>query len=256
MTTAIVWTCSHASPQVDNKRFEWLGNLIFDIRPDYTVDLGDFADLSSLNTYDTRYPKAIVAQNYEKDIESAIDAQEKIWNKFTTRKVKRPYRYGFEGNHENRIKKALSHDPRLEGSKYGISFDHLQTKRFYDEYFGYENGAPAIRCIDGVHYAHYVGSGNYGTAISGLHHAYALTVKLAASCTVGHSHKRSYFVKQEARPYPIHGLVAGCFKGKDESWAGQANQEWWKGVTVKRNIKNGDYDLQFISMEELERNYG
>ena len=62
-------------------------------------------------------------------------------------------------------------------------------------------------------------------------------------------------MKQEARPNPIHGLVAGCFKGKSESWAGQANNEWWKGVCIKRNIRNGNYDLEFVSMERLERDY-
>ena len=256
MTTAVVFSCAHASPKVDNKRFELLGNLIFDIRPDYVVDLGDFADLSSLNSYDTRYPKAIVSQNYGEDIEVAIDAQEKLRQKFIQRKVRKPLWFGFEGNHEHRIKRALQHDPRLEGKKYGISFDHLQTRRFYDEYHGYENGAPAIKSYDGVHYAHYLASGNYGTALSGIHHGYALTVKLSASITVGHSHKFSYFVKQEARPNPIHGLVAGCFKGKDELWAGQANQEWRKGVVIKRNISNGNYDLQWISMEQLEQDYG
>ena len=79
---------------------------------------------------------------------------------------------------------------------------------------------------------------------------------MAASCTVGHSHKFSYFVKQEARPNPIHGLVAGCFKGKDESWAGQANREWRRGVAIKRNIDRGNYDLSWVSMEALERDYG
>lgn len=256
MSTAVVFTCAHANPKVDNKRFELLGNLIFDIRPDYVVDLGDFADLSSLNSYDTRYPKAIVSQNYGEDIEAAIDAQEKLRQKFIQRKVRKPLWYGFEGNHEHRIKRALQHDPRLEGKKYGISYDHLQTRKYYDEYHGYKNGAPAIASYDGVHYAHYLASGNYGTALSGIHHGYALTVKLSASITVGHSHKFSYFVKQEARPNPIHGLVAGCFKGKDELWAGQANSEWRKGVVIKRNISNGNYDLQWISMEQLERDYG
>ena len=254
-STAIVYTCCHASPKVDNKRFELLGNLIFDIRPDYVVDLGDFSDLSSLNSYDTRYPKAIVSQNYQEDIECTLDAQEKLRDKFVKRKVRKPIWIGFEGNHEHRIKKALQHDPRVEGKKYGISFEHLQTKRWYDEYHEYENGAPAIKSYDGVSYSHFISSGNYGTALSGLHHGYGLTVKLATSITVGHSHKFSYYVKQEARPNPIHGLVAGCFKGKDEHWAGQANREWRKGVVVKRNIKDGDYSLQWISMEELEREY-
>lgn len=255
MTTAVVFTCAHSNPKVDNRRFDLLGNLIFDIRPDYVFDLGDFSDLSSLNSYDTRYPKAIVSQNYGEDIEATIDAQERLRDKFVRRKQRKPIWIGFEGNHENRIKKALAHDPRLEGKKYGISFQHLQTRRFYDEYHEYENGAPAIKTYDGINYAHYVASGNFGSALSGIHHGYALTVKMAASCTVGHSHKFSYYRKQEARPNPIHGLVTGCFKGKDEHWAGQANREWSKGVTIKRNISNGNYDLQWISMEQLEKDY-
>ena len=254
--TAIIYTCAHASPKVDNKRFELLGNLIYDIKPDYVFDLGDFADMSSLNSYDTRYPKAVVTENYENDIEVVKDAQEKLREKFVRRKTRKPIWIGFEGNHEHRIKRALQHDPRLEGKKYGVSFEHLHTHRYYDEYHHYENGAPAIKSYDGVSYAHFIGSGNYGTAISGIHHGYALTAKLACSVTVGHSHKRSYFVKQEAVPNPIHGLVAGCFKGKDETWAGQSNREWWKGVCIKRNIKDGNYDLEWVSMERLAKDYG
>lgn len=253
--TAVVWSCAHANPKVDNRRFEWLGNLIFDIQPDYTIDLGDLADMSSLNSYDTRYPQAIVSQSYQEDIETVLDAQEKLWSKFTARRVRRPYRFGFEGNHEHRIKKAVQLDPRLEGDKYGVSFSHLQTKKHYDRYFHYENSAPAIATIDGVSYSHFFSSGNYGTAISGVHHGYALTTKLASSATCGHSHKRSYFAKQEAVPNPIHGLVVGCMKGEDEAWAGQSNREWWKGCVIKRNIREGNYDLQFVSMEALERDY-
>ena len=128
MTTAVVFTCAHTSPKVDNKRFDLLGNLIFDIRPDYVFDLGDFSDLSSLNSYDTRYPKAIVSQNYQEDIECTIDAQERLRDKFVRRKVRKPIWIAFEGNHEHRIKKALQHDPRVEGKKYGILFSPAYTK--------------------------------------------------------------------------------------------------------------------------------
>ncbi|MTU25138.1 hypothetical protein, partial [Parasutterella excrementihominis] len=134
MSTAIVYTCAHASPKVDNKRFEWLGNLIYDIKPDCVIDLGDFADMSSLNSYDTRYPKAVVTESYENDIEVARDAQDKLREKFVRRKTRKPIWIGFEGNHEHRIKRALQHDPRLEGKKYGVSFEHLHTHRYYDEY--------------------------------------------------------------------------------------------------------------------------
>tara|TARA_X000001388_G_scaffold69793_1_gene58537 strand:+ start:1482 stop:2255 length:774 start_codon:yes stop_codon:yes gene_type:complete len=256
MKTAVVFTCSHADPSVPNDRFDWLSDFIYDVRPDYVVDLGDGADLKSLNSYDTRYPKAIVAQNYESDIQCYNDAQERLRRKFRVMKKKRPAFFGLEGNHENRIKKAIANDPRLEGSKYGISFSHLQTDVWFDEYHEYNNSAPAIADYDGISYAHYIASGNYGTAMSGLHHAYGIIQKRHNSTTVGHSHKRSMFFKDDAHPHPTIGLVAGCFKGAKEGWAGQANLEWWKGVIVKRNIRNGYYEPEFVSLERLRDVYG
>lgn len=254
--TALIFTCAHADPECDNKRFDWLGRFIYDLKPDYVVDLGDGADMRSLNSYDTRYPKAVVTQSYQKDIEAYNDSQQRLRWQFRHAKKRKPFWIGFEGNHENRVKKAIANDPRIEGDRYGISFDHLQTDHWFDEYHEYENSAPAIADYDGVSYAHYFSSGNYGTATSGLHHAYALLQNRNHSSTCGHSHKRSLHFKDGAHPRGIIGLVAGCYKGKEESWAGQANSEWWKGVVVKREIDNGVYEPEFVSMKRLEEEYG
>lgn len=254
--TAVVFTCAHADPSVDNERFDWLGEMIYDLKPDYVVDLGDGADMRSLNTYDTRYPQAIVSQSYEKDIDCYNDAQERLRWRFRHYKKKRPAWIGFEGNHENRIKKAIAHDPRIEGDRVGISFKHLQTEHWFDEYHEYENSAPSVYDYDGVSYSHYFSSGNYGTATSGTHHAYSILQNRNYSSTCGHSHKRSVYFKDGAHPRGIIGLVAGCFKGHDESWAGQANTEWWKGVVIKRQIDNGLYEPEFVSLETLKRTYG
>jgi hypothetical protein len=254
--TAVVLTCAHSDPSIPNDRFDWLGEFLYDIRPDYVIDLGDGADLKSLNSFDTRYPQAIVAQNYESDINHYNDAMDRMRRNFRTMKKKRPAFFGFEGNHENRIKKAIANDPRLEGATYGISFSHLQTDVWFDEYHQYNNSAPAIFDYDGVSYAHYIASGNYGTAMSGLHHAYGLVQKRHCSTTVGHSHKRSLFFKDDAHPNPTIGLVAGCFKGGEEGWAGQSNMEWWKGVIVKRNVQDGYYEPEFVSLGRLRDVYG
>lgn len=254
--TAVVLTCAHSDPSIPNDRFDWLGEFLYDVRPDYVIDLGDGADLKSLNSFDTRYPQAIVAQNYESDINHYNDAMDRMRRKFRTMKKKRPAFFGFEGNHENRIKKAIANDPRLEGATYGISFSHLQTDVWFDEYHQYNNSAPAIFDYDGVSYAHYIASGNYGTAMSGLHHAYGLVQKRHCSTTVGHSHKRSLFFKDDAHPNPTIGLVAGCFKGGEEGWAGQSNMEWWKGVIVKRNVQDGYYEPEFVSLGRLRDVYG
>tara|TARA_R100000455_G_C6253178_1_gene109506 strand:- start:131 stop:907 length:777 start_codon:yes stop_codon:yes gene_type:complete len=254
--TAVVYTCAHADPEVSNERFTWLGEMIYDLKPDYVIDLGDGADMRSLNSYDTKYPTAIASQNYEKDINSYNDSQERIRYKFKKMKKKRPAFFGAEGNHEHRIKKAIGFDPRLEGVKYGISFSHLQTKTWFDEYYEYKNSAPDVFTKDGVSYAHYIATGAYGTAMSGEHHAYSLIKKRHSSTTVGHSHRRHLYFKDDAFPSPSIGLVAGCFKGGQEGWAGQANLEWWKGVVIKRNISNGAYDPEFVSLERLKAEYG
>ena len=254
--TAVVFSCAHADPGTSNDRFDWLGKLIYDVKPDYVVDLGDGADMRSLNSFDTKKPEAIVSQSYERDINSYNDAQERLRHLFKTNKKKRPAWFGFEGNHENRIKKAIQQDPRLEGSKYGISFNHLNTRQWFDEYHEYTHGSPAIGNYDGVDYAHFIGGGNFGKAISGIHHAYALIQKRYRSCTVGHSHKRDMYFKDNVGVKGAIGLVAGCYKGAAEDWAGQANGEWWKGVIIKRNIDNGVYDPQFVSLDALRKEYG
>ena len=254
--TVVVLSCGHSDPSVPNDRYSWLGDFLYDLKPDYVVDLGDGADMRSLNTFDTRSPSAIVSQSYQKDVEHYNDAMERMRWKFRHHKRKRPFYIGFEGNHEQRIKKAISHDPRLEGSKYGISFGHLQTDHWFDEYHEYTNSAPALVNYDGVIYGHYVASGNYGTAMSTKHHGYSLVEKLACSATVGHTHKFNYYYKGDARPNALHGLVVGCFKGAAEGWAGQANQEWRKGLVVKREVSNGNYDLEWISLGRLEQEYG
>lgn len=254
--TALIFSCAHTSPEVDNKRFEWLGNLLYDIRPDYMIDLGDFDDLRSLCTFDDRRPQHVVSQNYERDIEHGQEARDLIRHKIKKMKVRRPYFIGLEGNHENRIKKAIEHDPRLAGEKYGLSFKNLQTDYWYDEYYEYSNSAPAIFDLDGISYAHFIASGNSGSAMYGEYHASGLLKKRFRSTTVGHSHKRDIYFKDDAHPYPAIGLVAGCYKGKEEHWAGQANNEWWQGVVIKRNLRHGHYDPEFISMSRLEEAYG
>jgi len=255
-STAVVFSCGHTDPDVSNERFDWLGELIYDVRPDYVIDLGDGADMRSLNSYDTRYPEAIVSQSYQDDIEHYNEAMSRLREKPSVRKYKRPFWVGFEGNHENRIKTAVKHDPRVEGERYGVSFKHLQTDRWFDEYHEYTNSAPTIHNYDGVDYAHYVGAGNFGRAISGVHHAYGLLQKRYRSCTVGHSHKRDLYFKDDVGSNGAIGAVIGCYKGAEEGWAGQSNKEWFKGVLIKRNICDGLYEPQFISLETLRRTYG
>lgn len=254
--SAVLFTCGHAHPEVSNERFKWLGNYIYDAKPDFVFDLGDGADMPSLSVYDERYPKVHSSKSYEKDIVCYNEAQELLRHKFKEQRRKKPYWVGFEGNHENRIKKAIAHDPRLEGNKHGLSFKHLNTSTWFNEYHEYHNGGPAIGTYCGVDFAHFFTSGNSSYAIGGINHAHSLIQKRHRSSVCGHSHKRDVKFDDSVPPKGLIALVAGCFKGAEETWAGQSNAGWWKGVVHLSDLDNGMFTPTFISLNQLRKIYG
>ena len=253
--TVVVFSCAHSDPELSNDRFLALGKFLYDLKPYMVFDLGDGADMRSLNSYDDKYPKALATQSYEKDISTYNEAQEMLRHPFKFHRKKRPFWVGFEGNHENRIKKYIAANPRTSGEKYGVSFSHLQTDHWFDDYYEYENAGPAIAIYDRVAYAHYFTSGNSPTATGGIHHAHSLVTSLGCSATCGHSHKRDIHFKESALPHGNIGLVVGCFKGAEEHWAGQANKSWWNGVVVKRELADGMYEPEFVSLKQIMKMY-
>ena len=252
--TALVFSCAHAKGGLSNERFDWLGNFIYELKPDMVIDLGDGACMPSLSSYDDRYPKQVVMQNYGEDIEAYNDSQDRLRHKFRHMKRKKPFWVGLAGNHDARIDKAISHDPRLEAKdgRYGISKSHLQTDHWFDEYHDYENSAPAIATYEDVDFAHFFSSRNSSRAISGDNHARSLLTKRHRSSVCGHSHYRDLAFDDAVYPNGIVGLVAGCYKGEEESWAGQSNLGWYKGVVILHDFGGGMFDPEFVSMKRIK----
>lgn len=252
MTDILVFSCAHADPEVDNGRFDLLGNYIYDTKPDLVVDLGDGADMRSLNSYDTSYPKVVVTQSYQEDIEVYNDSQERLRWKFKLNKRKRPYWVGLEGNHEHRIKSYCPR-PSTRGRKVRAFLQPSSNGQVVRRVPRVRTFRPAIATYFGVDFAHYFGGGNRGTAIAGTHPAHTIINNRHRSSVCGHSHKRSVYFKDA--PGSI-GLVVGCFKGKAEGWAGQANNDWWHGVVHLKNVEDGRFEPQFISLKILQQEYG
>ena len=50
--THLIIPDSHAHPDYKNDRYDWLGKLILDLKPDVLVNIGDTADMASLSAYD------------------------------------------------------------------------------------------------------------------------------------------------------------------------------------------------------------
>jgi len=69
---------AHATPQSSNRRFDWLGNFIIEKRPDIIISIGDWADLSTLSSYD-KGTKASWGKTYKADVNSVIDSQKRTF---------------------------------------------------------------------------------------------------------------------------------------------------------------------------------
>jgi len=252
MKTHLIIPDTHAHPDHHNDRFEWLGRMVVDIKPDVVVMIGDWADMPSLCSYD-KGTKGFEGRRYYHDIEAAIDAQERFFAPIKAAKKRRPTFYMHEGNHEQRITRAIQSDAaHLDGI---ISISDLRYRRWGWRVIPYTGSTPGVNVIDGVAYAHYFTSGVMGRPIGGMHPAYQLITKQYQSCTQGHVHITDYCVRTNATGRDIHGLVVGCYQDYHADWAGEANSLWWRGVIVKRNVQHGEYDPEWVSMKRIKEMY-
>src|SRR5262249_8518068 len=155
--------------------------------------------------------------------------------------------------HEQRIDRALDMHPELMGS---IGYKDLDLERYYDDIVHYVGGTPGTITVDGIFYALYVGSDVSGCPLHGIHAGASLVGKLHHSFTCGHSHVLDWSVQTRADGSKLMGLHAGVYQDYVSEWAGESQKFWTPGVAIKRNVENGCYDLEWVSMDRLRKEYG
>lgn len=256
MTTHLVIPDPHAHPDFNNDRFTYVGQYIVEHKPDVIICLGDLADMPSLCSYERGTGK-FEGRRYNLDVQANRDANAKLfapieeYNARQRANGKRQYRPRtilLYGNHEDRISRAVNQDPVLQGT---IGLEDLQNEQYWGEVIPFLTPIN----VDGIFYCHYFTSGVMGRAISSEHTGYQLIQKQHASCTAGHLHTFDYCQRTRADGHKMHGLVAGSFYDYHADYAGPANNLWWNGLVLKRNVHQGDYDFETISMKRLKEMY-
>ena len=129
MKTHLVIPDIHAHYSHHNKRAEYLGKFIADVKPDTVVNLGDSADLPSLAGFD-KGKRSFHGKTYKADVDSHLDFQDRLWHYVKKTKKRLPERHVLVGNHEYIIHRALEIQPELEGT---IGLADLQLDRYYDK---------------------------------------------------------------------------------------------------------------------------
>ena len=253
MTDHLVLPDPQVGADTPTEHFKWLGEYIVNTQPETIVCLGDFADMSSLSSYDKGH-KSFEGRRFKKDIAAVVEAQSILLGplrelqakqKKQKTKIYQPNQIMLLGNHENRINRAVDLSPELDGT---IGIEDLKYE---------ENGwkvFPFLDVIelDGIYYTHFVKNKNSETAKAS---AKACVQELLCSVTQGHRPGLDIHTQTDARGRVVWGIIAGSFYLHDENYRYEQGNSHWRGVIHKRSVFEGSYDPEFISLGSLKGMY-
>jgi hypothetical protein len=240
-------------PGDDTKFLEAIGNYIVEKKPDVIVQIGDFADMPSLSSYDVG-KKSFEGRRYKHDVAAAQEAMAVLLGPLNTYNQKAsknhekrflPRRILTYGNHENRIVRATNNDAVLDGT---ISLDDL---RFAD--YGWETYPflePVV--VDGIAYCHYFITGVLGRPCTT---AIAQLSKKHMSCVAGHQQGLQIATGHRADGTRLTSIIAGSCYEHDEDYMGPQGNKHWRGIMMFHEVNDGEFDMMPVSLTFLKKKY-
>lgn len=219
-------------------------------RPDVLVCIGDWYDFHALSRYDMGTAKAEGAR-----LTDDLAAGNAAWARLNAplealqakqraqkMKVYDPERHFFLGNHEYRLVRAANDQPHLTGL---LGYDMLELRGWTVHAY------LRPHFVHGIAYAHYFYNPLSGRPLGGT--AENKLKQIGHSATMGHQQVLQYHQRIVAGR-PQHMLVAGAAYLHREEYLGEQG-EHPRGIVVKHNVQDGDYDLEWVSMDRLCRKY-
>lgn len=250
---------------VPTAHLEWVGQYIadkFSGMPNVKiVHAGDHWDMPSLSSYDKKGGRLMEGRRYETDVKygneawdilnapirKAVDKSARELLSNPDKKLWTPERHFLRGNHEFRIERASLEDAQLEGL---ISYDDLAVD--HDADWKVHPFLAPLK-LDGVTYAHYFANRMTGRALAGQSMD-ARIKTIGHSFTMGHQ-QGLWFGRRETLAGAQLGLVAGSCYIHDEEYLGPQGNDHWRGIVVCYNVRRGDYDPKFVSLDSLCKRY-
>lgn len=230
-----------------------IGNYIVEKQPDVLINIGDFADMPSLSSYD-QGKKSFEGRRYASDIQAARTAMTTLltpineYNERQRRNGKKQYKPRMVltlGNHENRINRAVNDDPKLDGvlSTNDLRFAEAgwEVRDFLD-----------VAIIDGIAYSHYFVTGVAGRPASS---AAAQFRKTNMSCIAGHQQGLQIHTGNRADGALLTSIIAGSCYEHSEDYLGPQGNKHWRGLLVLHEVKEGQFDLMPVSLAYLKGKY-
>lgn len=252
MTKHLFISDVQAKEGVSLEHLNWLGQYILKKKPDVIIQVGDFADMPSLSSYD-RGKRSFEGRRYKKDIAAAREAMDILLGpmkehnkrqKETKHAQYKPRMVLTLGNHEHRIERAMESQPELEGV---IGYHDLP----YEDWEVHDFLKPVV--IDGVMYVHFLSNPMTGKPYAGT--ALNQLAKVQHSFCVGHKQTLDHATYFTPLGKQTTGIVAGAFYQHNEEYKGYQGNAHWRGVIMLHDVKDGCFDPMFISLDYLRRRY-
>lgn len=255
LTKHLVLPDCQVKPDHDISYLEHVGEYIAEKTPDVVVQIGDFADMPSLSSYDVG-KKSFEGKRYKDDVAYTKKAMSLLFKpiqklqRYQANAHKKQYNPRLVltlGNHENRINRAINNDAaKLDGV---ISVADLGY-----EAFGWEV-SPFLDTVvvDGIVYSHYFVTGTMGRPVTSPS---ALINKKHMSCVMGHHQQRGVAYATRADGKEIKGIFAGCCYTHDEDYLGPQGNKVWRGVWMFHEVNDGQFDEMQVSLPYLKKRYG
>lgn len=244
---------TQVKPGIKLDYLRWIGQYAVEKKPDVIVQIGDFADMPSLSSYDTG-KKSFEGRTYKADINAARKGMEMLMQPILEeqdrmrklkKKVWRPRLVLTLGNHEDRITRAVEYDRKLEGL---VQIEDLE----YEKYGWDVHPFLDVVCIDGIAYSHYFASGVMGRPITS---AQALLNKKHMSCFAGHQQGRMIAYGRRADGKEMTAIIAGSCYLHDEDYLSYQTNVHWRGIYMLHNVVDGSFDEMAVSLDYLKGKY-
>ena len=244
---------AQVKPGVDLTYLEHIGMYLAEKRPEVIVNIGDFADMSSLSSYD-QGRKQMEGRRYKADIEASKEGMDRLLDPIRklNERAKRDHRPRYNprmimclGNHCYRIQRAIDSDPKLEGT---ISLEDLGYKEAGWEVHDFLE----VVTVSGVAFSHYFTSGVMGRPVAS---AQALLSKKHMSAVMGHVQERQIAYATRADGKRMTGLFVGCCAPHYEEYLGPQGNTFWKGLWILHEVDDGQFDELPVSLEYLKKRY-
>lgn len=252
-THAVIPDCQ-VKPGVSLDYLERIGLYLAEKKPDVIVQIGDFADMPSLSSYDVG-KKSFEGRRYCEDIKASHLAMDRLTKPLVKEQARlrrnkktiwNPEMYLTLGNHENRIERAVENDSKLDGTL-GISdLDYSGYGWSVSEFL-----RPIF--VDGVSYAHFFTSGLLGRPVPNARH---LVIKKLQSCVMGHNQQWDIYRTTRADGRAVIGLFAGSCYEHDEDYLGPQGNNYDRGFWMLHEVVDGAFQPMFVSLRYLEKRYG